>query len=73
MIKVGQIKWTKPSFIAGLLITGSARKKAGQLVLQNMEEKESFFEYVLLHKGAVIWDENGKEVHSEFLTRMGPK
>lgn len=61
------------SFISGLIISSAARKSAGQFVLQNMLNNEDFFEYVLLHQGAIVTDEHGKELRSEFLTRMQSK
>ena len=50
------------SLIFGLIIVNASRKSAGQFVLQNMLENESFFEYVLLHRGAKITDGQGKEI-----------
>jgi hypothetical protein len=66
------------SIILGLIINSAARKSATQFVLQNMLESEDFWDYVLLHKGAVLQDKNGNEIKSEFLNRTstryrGPK
>lgn len=61
------------SFIFGLMINGAARKSASQFVLQNMLESEDFWNYVLLHKGAIIQDKQGNEITSEFLDRMAKK
>ena len=61
------------SFIIGLMINSAARKSASQFVLQNMLENEDFWDYVLLHKGAIIQDKQGNEITSEFLDRMAEK
>ena len=61
------------SFIIGLMINSAARKSASQFVLQNMLESEDFWDYVLLHKGAIIQDKQGNEITSEFLDRMAEK
>ena len=61
------------SFVLGLMINSAARKSAEQFVLQNMIESEDFWDYVLLHKGAVIQDIDGNEVKSKFLDRMSAK
>lgn len=61
------------SFILGLTISSAARKSALQFVLQNMIENEDFWDYVLLHKGAIIQDKKGNEIGSEFLDRMPKK
>ena len=58
------------SFILGLMINSAARKSASQFVLQNMIKGEDFWDYVLLHKGAIIQDKEGNEIESEFLDRM---
>ena len=58
------------SFVLGLMINSAARKSASQFVLQNMIENEDFWDYVLLHKGAIIQDKEGNEIGSEFLDRM---
>ncbi len=55
------------SFILGLTIVSASRKSAMRFVLQNMLDDEDFFEYVLLHQGAIITDEYGEELQSEFL------
>ena len=52
------------SFISGIIIINSARKSAVSFVLRNMLENESFWEYILMHKGARIIDENGDEIFS---------
>lgn len=61
------------SFLLGLMINKAARKSASQFVLQNMIEGEDFWDYVLLHKGAIIQDKEGNEIESEFLDRMSKK
>lgn len=61
------------SFIIGLVINSAARKSASQFVLQNMLESEDFWDYVLLHKGAIIQDQQGNEITSEFLDIMAKK
>jgi len=61
------------SFVLGLMLSAAARKSASQFVLQNMIESEDFWDYVLLHKGAIIQDEKGNEIGSEFLDRMSKK
>lgn len=61
------------SFVLGLMINSATRKSASQFVLQNMIENEDFWDYVLLHKGAIIQDKNGNEIGSEFLDRMSKK
>ncbi|OGK38370.1 hypothetical protein A3F03_01455 [Candidatus Roizmanbacteria bacterium RIFCSPHIGHO2_12_FULL_41_11] len=61
------------SFIIGLMINSAAKKSASQFVLQNMLESEDFWDYVLLHKGAIIQDKQGNEITSEFLDRMAKK
>jgi len=55
------------------MINSAARKSASQFVLQNMIESEDFWDYVLLHKGAIIQDKEGSEIGSEFLDRMSKK
>ncbi len=61
------------SFVLGLMINSAARKSASQFVLQNMLENEDFWDYVLLHKGAIIQDKEGNEIQSEFLDKMSKK
>ena len=61
------------SLILGLMINSAARKSAAQFVLQNMIESEDFWDYVLLHKGAVLQDTDGNEIKSEFLDKMSTK
>lgn len=61
------------AFLLGLIITNAARKSAARFVLQNMLENENYWDYVLLHKGARIQDNEGNEVTSEFLDRMAKK
>lgn len=53
------------SFILGLMINKAARKSAVQFVLQNMIENEDFWDYILLHKGAIIQDKDGNEIVSK--------
>lgn len=61
------------SFIIGLMINAAARKSASRFVLRNMLESENFWDYVLLHKGAIIQDKQGNKITSEFLDRMAKK
>jgi len=61
------------SIVIGLMVHRAARKSASQFVLQNMLESEDFWNYVLLHKGAVILSKEGIEATSEFLEKMGEK
>lgn len=61
------------SFILGLIMVGASRKRAGQFVLRNMLENESFFEYVLLHGGAKITDGQGNAIKSSFLEKSSKK
>ena len=61
------------SFVLGLMLNSAARKSAAQFVLQNMIESEDFWDYVLLHQGAVLQDRDGNEIKSEFLDRMSSK
>ncbi|MEK7597283.1 MAG: hypothetical protein AAB441_01405 [Patescibacteria group bacterium] len=61
------------SFILGLMINKVARKSASQFVLQNMIKSEDFWDYILLHKGAIIQDKEGNEIGSKFLDRMSKK
>jgi len=61
------------SFILGLIINSAARKSASQFVLRNMLGNEDFWDYVLLHKGAIIQDKQGNEITSKFLNRMTKK
>lgn len=66
------ISWTYSisSLIGGLIIIVASRKSAAQFVLQNMIDSEDFFEYVLLHQGAKITNEQGQELKSKFITKM---
>jgi hypothetical protein len=52
------------------MISNAARKSASQFVLQNMLESEDSWNWVLLHKGAVIQDREGNEITSEFVERL---
>jgi len=61
------------SFIAGIIIVEGSRKSATDFVLRNMLENESFWEYILLHKGAMIRDREGNEITSDFLSEMSKK
>lgn len=61
------------SFILGLITVSVSRKTAGKFVLRNMLENESFFEYVLLHEGAKITDEQDNETKSSFLEKTSKK
>lgn len=58
------------SLLLGFAITRAARKSAEGFVLQNMLESEDFWDYVLLHGGANITDEEGNSITSKFLERM---
>lgn len=61
------------SFIFGAIVISAARKSDRQFILQNMLENEDFWNYVLLHNGAIIRDKQGNNVGSEFLDRMEKK
>jgi hypothetical protein len=61
------------SFILGLVINNAAKKSAEQFVLQNMIENENFWDYALLHKGAIMRDVQGNEITSDFLLRKESK
>jgi hypothetical protein len=58
------------SFFIGRIINNAALKSAGEFVLENMRESEDFWDYVLLHKGAIMQDKEGNEITSAFLYRM---
>lgn len=58
------------SFILGLVINSAARRSAEQFVLQNMIESEDFWDYALMHGGAVMRDAQGNEIASGFLDKM---
>lgn len=66
-------KYSLCSFFLGFLIVGASRKSAAQFVLQNMLEDEDFWNYVLLHGGAKIRDENNNEIYSGWLKEMREK
>jgi hypothetical protein len=61
------------SFIVGIIIVAASRRSAADFVLRNMLENESFWEYVILHKGATIKDKEGNELTSTFLSGMSKK
>lgn len=58
------------SFACGISIIVASKKADEQFVLENMVRNEDFFEYVLLHGGAKIYNEKSEEIKSEFLTKM---
>ncbi len=66
-------KLAVPSFFVGLVIISAARKSAAQFVVTQMIEREDFWDYVLLHNGAEIRDNNNEPVYSEFLKKMDDK
>lgn len=61
------------AFIFGLIINKAARRSAEQFVLRNMVESEDFWDYALMHEGAIMRDSHGNEVTSAFLNRMENK
>jgi len=61
------------SFFVGVIINKAALKSAGEFVLENMCENEDFWDYVLMHKGAIMRDTQGNEITSAFLDRMADK
>ena len=66
------------SFTFGLAVNREALKSAGQFVVQNMLEDETFCSYVLFHKGAIIQDKEGNEITFEAvqkaaLLKMAPE
>jgi hypothetical protein len=61
------------SFAIGLMVISASRKSAEQFVMQNMIEKEEFWNYTLLHGGAKITDINGNDIKSSWLEKMGDK
>lgn len=61
------------SFIVGLFVVAAARRTDRGFVIQNMVDDESFFDYVLMHHGAKIFNKEGQELQSEFLARMQSK
>jgi len=61
------------SFILGLIINNAARRSAEQFILRNMVESENFWDYVLMHGGAIMRDAQDNEIASEFLDRMANK
>jgi len=52
------------------MVFRASRKSAASFVIENMIDSEEFWDYVLLHKGAKIIDNNGNEIVSGFLARM---
>jgi len=60
-------------FIFGLIVINASRESANQFVIGNMLKNESFFEYVLLHRGAILTDEQGNGIKSSFLEKMNKK
>src|SRR3989344_4652309 len=61
------------SFFTGMIIVGLSQNVAGSLAKQNMINNEDFWDYILLHGGAKIVDQNGNDLHSAFLHRMSSK
>ena len=61
------------SLVLGLVVISGSRKSAEQFVVQNMIDNEDFFEYVLMHQGAKITNDQGEELKSEFLEKMQSK
>lgn len=49
-------------FFIGIFIINSSRKSAEQFVIQNMVDDKYFWEYVLMYNGAIIRDNDGKEI-----------
>jgi len=63
-------KYSVVSFILGLVVASASRKSAVQFCIQNMLESEDFWNYIVLHQGAVMKDKEGNVVNSAFLDRM---
>ncbi len=55
-----------PVFVFGLMVSSGARKSAIQFVIQNMLDDEKFWHYVLLNKGAILRNKEGKEIPLNF-------
>ncbi|MBU0708452.1 response regulator [Patescibacteria group bacterium] len=69
------IRWSLAPicFFIGCLIISATRKSAAGFVVQNMLEDEDFWDFVLLHGGASVKDNEGREIVSEFLVKMREK
>ena len=61
------------TFIIGMIVSKVAFKSASEFVLENMQESEDFWDYVLMHKGAIMRDTQGNEITSAFLDKMENK
>jgi len=61
------------AFFIGFIVFKASRKSGAQFVIENMISNEDFWDYILLHKGAKITDNNSNEIVSEFLARMENK
>lgn len=61
------------AFILGLIINSAARKSAGQFVLQNMIKDGLFWDYVLIHGGAIMRDSQGNKIVSGLSDRDATK
>lgn len=55
------------SLLLGSMINNAARKSAGEFVLENMLKDKRFWDYVLLHKGAVMQDKEGSKITETFV------
>ncbi len=55
------------SFVLGSMINNAARKSAGEFVLENMLKDKRFWDYVLLHNGAVMQDKEGSKITETFV------
>ncbi|MDD5638665.1 MAG: hypothetical protein PHO28_02030 [Candidatus Pacebacteria bacterium] len=51
--------WSIVSFVLGILIINASKKSAGEFVFLNMLNDETFWNYVLIHGGAIIKDNKG--------------
>ncbi len=54
------------SFILGYVVMSGSRKSAEQFVLENMLKDKRFWDYVLLHRGAVMQDKEGNKITEIF-------
>jgi hypothetical protein len=52
------------SLVLGLMIESANQRSAEQFVLQNMLEDENFWNWVMLHNGAIIKDKEGNKITS---------
>lgn len=57
-------------FFIGYIVVKSARKSASQFVLQNMLESEDFWDYALMHGGAIMQDAQGNKIVSKFTQKF---